>query len=130
MAMISPGPAASMSTRCKPSVPNISVSLARFNGSVSATPGHLLTLLYVAVVDAAKRKTADVRRSVEVGHEHLQRHCFVVGRSGNEADEQFEERLEVGALHGVDGSKTVFGVGVHDGKFDLLFIRTEIDEDS
>ena len=56
-----------------PCVSSSSVILTRSTAAVGAAPGRLLTLADRAVVDAAQRQPAQVRRGVQVGDVGLQR---------------------------------------------------------
>ena len=72
MAITSPGPTRSAETRSRPSATNSSVILMRRDCAVGLAPGHLLALAQLALVHAAEREPAQVRRRVEVGDARLE----------------------------------------------------------
>ena len=98
--------------------------------AVGAAPGDGLALAHRAVVDAAEREAAHVRRRVEVGDERLQRMRGIVLRRGHMLEDRVEQRLEVvlqlvGSLRGgVPGAC----VRVDDREVDLLLGGVEVQE--
>ena len=98
--------------------------------AVGAAPGDGLALAHRAVVDAAEREAAHVRRRVEVGDERLQRVVRIVLRRGHVLENRVEQRLEVlvqligAVVRGVTGA----GVRVDDREVDLLLGGVEVEE--
>ena len=94
-----------------------------------AAPGDRLALADRALMDAADRDPADVRRRVEVGDVRLQRRALLVLRRGDVLDQQVEQRLQVGArLLQVERRGPGLGVGVDDREVDLRLVGLEVDE--
>ena len=101
MAMISPGPTSSASTRSSASVTYSSVMRTVSIGAVGAAPGDRLALAERAVAHAAERDPADVGRRVEVGDQRLERDAVVVLGRGDVVEQHLEQRLEPSAPPGV-----------------------------
>jgi hypothetical protein len=82
------------------------------------------------VQHATDRETADICGRVEVRDECLQRMAGLKGRSRNVLVDDLEQRLEVSALHRrIERGTSRPGVAVHDGEFDLLLVRVEVQEE-
>src|SRR6266508_4945746 len=98
--------------------------------AVRAAPRDLLAPADRAVVDAAEREPADVRRRVEVRHVRLQRMVVVVLGRGYPLEQRLEERFEV-RCERVRREARMAGarVRVDDRELDLVLGRVEIEEE-
>ena len=104
--------------------------LGALDRPVGAAPGDLLALPDRPVLHACEGEPADVRRSVEVGDERLQRMVGVVLGRRDPLEQQVEEWAQVVLqLVRLEPGLAGPGVRVHDRKLDLALVGIEIEEE-
>ena len=91
--------------------------------------GHFFAGAQGAVEDARDGQPAEVVAVIEVGHQHLQRRRGIPGGERNSFQNRLKQRLQIRAwLIYRERSGSGLGVGVENGKFELLFARIEVNE--
>ncbi len=83
-----------------------------------------------AALDTADREAPEVWRIIDRRDEHLERRLGVARRWRHGADDRVEERREIdGWRVEVHRRDPVLCRGIHDGRFELRFVRFQFDEE-